>query len=65
MDALIDQLHSGAVANNITGGEISFHAYAPDPSIMVGPPSAAAINKLRNLRDNYGWALSPNPDFGN
>ena len=35
--------------------------YDTDNNSMIGPPSEEALTKLRSLRDDYGWAISPNP----
>jgi hypothetical protein len=54
IDKAIDDLYTNVTANGIYGGEFS----APDESNnVVGPPSAGSIDKLKALRDVYGWTI--------
>jgi hypothetical protein len=58
IDEIINNVYTNAVANNITGGYFNL---TKSSGGMVGPPSADAIDKLRALRDTYGWTITPNP----
>lgn len=59
IDALIDQAYTQATHPNAG----SFLLADPSsPNEFVGPPSPAAMDKLRVLRDVYFWNISPNPN---
>lgn len=61
IDKVIDDLYLNATTNGIYGGEFSApdDIVEEDPLHFIGPPSAAALGKLRVLRDEYGWTIFP------
>ena len=57
LSSLIDNLYKNAVRHNTMNGFIGItEGYVEDPPIL-GPPSAEALEKLRILRDDYGWLI--------
>jgi hypothetical protein len=59
IDAIIDNLYNSVTANSRTGNfEFSTSWYEEEGPI--GPPSPDAVDKLRILRDSYGWSIFPN-----
>ena len=61
--SLIDLIHKNATKSRAMNGIIMLDAGGMSPSgEMVGPPSLKAVDKLRELRDNYGWVVIPDPD---
>ena len=62
VDALIDNVYQNTVNKNIVDGQLSLAANLfEEDETLIGPPSAAAFEKLRVLRDDYGWTLYPDP----
>ncbi len=63
LDTFVNTLYQSVVESGRTEGYISLYAiwYETDNNSMIGPPSEEALTKLRSLRDDYGWAISPNP----
>lgn len=63
LDAFVNSLYQSVVTSGRTEGYLSLYAiwYEYEDNTMIGPPSADALTKLRSLRDDYGWAISPNP----
>jgi hypothetical protein len=63
LDAFVNVLYQSVVESDRTEGYISLYAlwYETGNDSMIGPPSEEALTKLRSLRDDYGWAISPNP----
>lgn len=61
IDKVIDDLYTNVVETGNTGGSLNMQRYDRDlnESVMLGPPSAEAIEKLRILRDDYGWSIGP------
>jgi hypothetical protein len=62
VDAVISNIYANSVTKNITHGifDLVAHWYEPEgANIMVGPPSADAVEKLRILQNDYGWIISP------
>ena len=59
---VIDQMHANAKEFEIYGGEFRFIKDTfgtDDMTILAGPPDEAALAKLRELRDVYGWTMMP------
>jgi hypothetical protein len=60
MDVLVNQVHAAAVANNTLNGHFAFSATL----LPAGdPPSPAALAKLVELRESYGWTVVAKPDW--
>jgi hypothetical protein len=62
VDEIINALHESVVLRNAVGGTFDLTAtWYPETDAMVGPPSAVAKIKLRELRDTYQWSVVPDP----
>jgi hypothetical protein len=63
VDKIINRVYHSVVANPRPGIFTLSESWAQEEgsSAMVGPPSPGAKNKLRKLRDVYGWTITPNP----
>jgi hypothetical protein len=62
MDDIINKVYSNAKAHNETNGTFLLsESFFDDSEVMIGPPSASGIDKLRKLRDNFHWIVSPDP----
>lgn len=61
IDHIIESLYSNAVGKSITEGRLTFETQY-NSGVMIGSPSAASLSRLRQLRDIYGWQISPNPN---
>ena len=60
VDEIINSLYESVVLRNAVGGTLDLtKTWYPETDAMVGPPSAAAILKLRELRDTYQWSIIP------
>jgi hypothetical protein len=65
IDDIINNVYDNAVKGKVFGGSIELEKliYLNDGDEgygeLVGPPSPAAIDKLVELRDVYGWRISP------
>jgi hypothetical protein len=57
---IINDIYNNAVEKNINTGFRLFQLY-DETGQFAGPPSAEAIEQLRQLRDVYGWNIQPNP----
>lgn len=59
-DRMIARIHD-SVINNPRTGTINIQDYwnADESPFLSGPPSSYSINKLRKLRDRYGWTVIP------
>jgi hypothetical protein len=67
VDHIIGRLYQSVVSNPRTGS-FNFSKSWWDTEIqdeMLGPPSDYSITKLRNLKNNYGWGVSPDPNAVN
>jgi hypothetical protein len=56
IDKVVDDLYANVTTYEIYGGDFS----APqeeDMGIIIGPPSAGSMDKLRSLRDYYQWTF--------
>jgi hypothetical protein len=62
IDDFITKIHSSAVLHNEMNGEFAFdeNLFA-NSNVMIGPPSEESISKLRELKNVYGWEISPSP----
>ena len=58
IDKVITDLHHNAVMNSIYEGYIDLSTNYESED-LVGPPSAESLDKLRELRDLYGWVIYP------
>jgi hypothetical protein len=58
IDKVINDLYNNATTRYIYGGYFDLWNGREDGG-LVGPPSAAALDKLRSLRDSYGWEIYP------
>lgn len=62
LSAMIDDVHYAAVADNRMEGRFDFTESWYEPyGGMVVVPTPGALAKLVELRDVYGWTISPNP----
>jgi hypothetical protein len=62
IDAVIKNIYDNAVKKNIMNGSMGLSAswYQEEGDLsMVGPPSAAGHAMLSQLRNDYGWSVSP------
>jgi hypothetical protein len=62
VDRIIDNIHHNAFAKNLTGGYFTLPAtwyHDEGDTSMIGPPSPAAIEKLRALQNTLGWTIYP------
>ena len=64
VDEIINSLHESVVLRNAMGGTFDLRERWDQESEDIigplsGPPSAAAITKLRELRDTYHWLIIP------
>jgi hypothetical protein len=60
VDTMIDGVYTTATTNNVHEG--TFEMTNSDPEdyhnfLLIGPPSEAGLEKLRNLRDNLHWTI--------
>lgn len=60
LNAIIDDLYTQSVSRNNTAYKFLWLS-ANDNNDIIGPPSPAAIEKLKALQ-NYGWEVVPDPD---
>jgi hypothetical protein len=60
VNTLVDQIHQNVVTHNVMDGTLLIRNHYRTDEIL-GPPSAAQLDKLRELRDTYGWSISPDP----
>jgi hypothetical protein len=60
VDRVIARVHD-SVVNSPRQGIFAFGALwgQGEEGDVVGPPSSYSINKLRKLRDVYGWTIYP------
>lgn len=62
VDDAINKLYQYAIAQYLPSGKVHVRKeYDGEDDQMVGPPSQAAIEQLKELRDVYGWEVLPNP----
>jgi hypothetical protein len=63
MDAIINGIYNAVVSRSDVGGSFlaPSHYLPGGDATMVGPPSAAGVARLEELRDSYGWGIHPNP----
>jgi hypothetical protein len=59
VDKVINDLYTNAIANSRYGVLLNFEVGLNDPDAFIGPPSAASMDKLRELRSVYGWGIIP------
>lgn len=65
MNKLIDNLYASCQANNRKNGYMNIHTvlydnpYNPANRNMIGPPSAAQVEKLNKLISDYQWFVFP------
>jgi hypothetical protein len=60
VNTLVDQIHQNVVTHNAMNGTLFIRNHYRTDEIL-GPPSAAGLAKLRELRDTYHWSISPDP----
>ena len=59
-DRVIARIHDSVVSNPRTGTINVQDYWNPyEAPVLSGPPSSYSINKLRKLRDRYGWTVIP------
>jgi hypothetical protein len=61
VDRVIARIHD-SVVNNPRAGFFNLSkswVQSEDDYSLIGPPSGYSINKLRKLKDMYGWTISP------
>ncbi|MEO5599766.1 MAG: hypothetical protein ABIR06_02445 [Cyclobacteriaceae bacterium] len=64
VDAVINNVYENTISQNVVNGWIGLPAtlYQPEEDeTLLGPPSAEAMAKLRVLKEDYGWAIYPDP----
>jgi hypothetical protein len=59
IDNVIDQVYTGALANQTTIGRFFLNGKSSPGSGAVGPPSPTGWAKLGDLQNNYGWEIQP------
>jgi hypothetical protein len=61
VDRVISRVYDSVKANPRAGViELSADAFGdPEDHAMIGPPSSFSINKLKILKNNYGWTVVP------
>jgi hypothetical protein len=62
VDGIINNIYSNVIASGLREGLLSLRAswtQDAEDMTMVGPPSADAILLLDELRNDYGWSISP------
>ena len=60
INAIIDDVHFSAVTDSRYEGIFTLREeWFEETDVILGPPSAASIDKLRDLRDNYLWFIAP------
>jgi hypothetical protein len=59
LNDIISKVHKTATLANRHDGSFSFEKSWEFPDEMVNTPSPAALTMLRDLRDNYGWIITP------
>lgn len=58
VDRVIARVHD-SVINNPRKGSFVLGSLWGETNEMIGPPSSYSINKLKKLRDVYGWTIYP------
>jgi hypothetical protein len=58
LDRIISRIYD-SVRNSPRSGILNISKEADTDSEILGPPSSYSINKLKTLRDTYGWAIYP------
>jgi hypothetical protein len=65
IDNAIGNVYNTARRIGILTGRFDYYNYdrfIPNPELIpIGPPSASAIARLTELRDSYGWSVTPLP----
>lgn len=56
VDKVINDLYDAVTANEIYDGEFALYDENNEP---IGPPSEAALTKLRSIQNGYGWSILP------
>jgi hypothetical protein len=59
VNKLIDDLYQKTLTDGSWGGHLQLGETPDANSTMIGPPSATSLQKLRVLRDTYGWLIYP------
>jgi len=59
VDETITAHYNAVASTNSSGGLLILDAPQPYGPQMIGPPSWDAFSKLLQLRDQYGWNISP------
>jgi hypothetical protein len=62
VDRVIGRVYESVVSNPRGGSFVLDKEWWIESNEMVGPPSGYSITKLKKLRDNYGWSISPDID---
>ncbi|MBT1700362.1 hypothetical protein KK083_25975 [Fulvivirgaceae bacterium PWU4] len=65
MDHIIGRVYQSVVSTPRTGSFSASMSWYDEGTMneMIGPPSSYSINKLRKLRDSYGWSVYPGADL--
>lgn len=62
VDDIIQKIHDSAVLWNTRNGRFLLDKnWAIPTNLMVGPPSSTSVEMLRDLKENYGWSILPDP----
>jgi hypothetical protein len=64
LNDLIEKLYNSVKASNRRNGNLYLNNGDPANHNYVVPPSTESINKLRILKNQFGWKINPNPAFG-
>jgi hypothetical protein len=61
VDGMIENLYANARTRKIVNGDLNISKYLPETNttVLLGPPSAAGLEKARYLRDVLSWQVKP------
>jgi hypothetical protein len=62
VDAVIDNLYRNTVRKDIRNGSIGWRvSWVQEDQSILGPPTATALAQVKIMKEQYGWALYPDP----
>jgi hypothetical protein len=62
VDSVIDNLYRNTIRKNIRNGAIGWAlSWVQENNSILGPPTATALAQVKIMKDQYGWALYPDP----
>lgn len=59
VDQIINDVYQSVLDNSRSGNLTLSSNWIPEDVTLLGPPSAASLIKLYELRDNYAWVIYP------